>query len=565
MAATAYGNDASRASIASHSSKSDDKDISGPGITHVHDSVEVSHGPLDFLTHKFKRSHADPEDAETSSVDTDLPQGRQLGLISAVFLIVNRIVGTGVFATTSTLLAQSGSVGMSLLYWVIGAIVAAAGFAVYAEWATALPKNGGELNYLQHAYRKPKYLILTMYSAQALLLGQAAGNALTAGRYFLRAGGSTSNGYDARGIGVAVIVTAVLLHGTSIKWGLRFQNAIGSFKLIILLVIAFAGFAALAGHTKVPVENNFANAFEGTRNDVFGISSALYNALWSYVGYSNAMYAAGEIKNPARTLKIAGPLAIGVITVLYVLVQVAYYAAVPKQDVLESEQIVAALFFRNVFGERSARALSVFVALSATANVYSVIFAQGRLNQAVGREGIIPFARVFATNWPFKAPLAGLTWHGIVTLVILLAPPAGDAYNFVLNLSSYPLNVVNAAVGLALLVTYLPIPRQYKPVWAQDWTSPYKATLPITLFFFLISTFLVVVPWLPPKRPEDAVYEHTWYALAPAVSLGIFAGGAIYWFAWAVLFPKLGRYELVSTEITLGDGTIAKTFVRRKQ
>lgn len=124
MAVPAYGTEAdpSRASVASHSSsksdgelKSQDKDITGPGITRVHDSVEVSHGPLDFLTQKFKRGHADPEDAETSSVDTDLPQGRQLGLISTVFLIVNRIVGTGVFATTSTLLAQSGSVGMSLL------------------------------------------------------------------------------------------------------------------------------------------------------------------------------------------------------------------------------------------------------------------------------------------------------------------------------------------------------------------------------------------------------------------------------------------------------------------
>jgi hypothetical protein len=114
------------------------------------------------------------------------------------------------------------------------------------------------------------------------------------------------------------------------------------------------------------------------------------------------------------------------ITVLYLLTQIAYYSAVPKEDILGSTQIIAALFFENMFGPSAAKALSVFVALSAVANVFSVVFSQGRLNQALGRDGLIPFSKIFASNRPFKAPLAGLTWHVIVTLIILLAPPAGD-------------------------------------------------------------------------------------------------------------------------------------------
>lgn len=141
------------------------------------------------------------------------------------------------------------------------------------------------------------------------------------------------------------------------------------------------------------------------------------------------MYAVSEVKAPIRTIKIAGPLAILSITVLYVLTQVAYFAAVPKEDILGSTQIIAALFFENMFGPSAAKALSVFVALSAVANVFSVVFSQGRLNQALGRDGLIPFSKMFASNRPFKAPLAGLTWHVIVTLIILLAPPAGDVSN----------------------------------------------------------------------------------------------------------------------------------------
>ena len=58
--------------------------------------------------------------------------------------------------------------------------------------------------------------------------------------------------------------------------------------------------------------------------------------------------------------------------------QIAYFAAVPKEDIVGSGRILAATFFRNVFGVRAERALSVFVALSAFGNVLSVIFSQGR-------------------------------------------------------------------------------------------------------------------------------------------------------------------------------------------
>jgi len=70
--------------------------------------------------------------SETSS----LPDRRKIGTVSAVFIIFNRMIGTGVFATPSTILSLSGSVGMALFMWVIGAIIAAAGMWVYVVWGT---------------------------------------------------------------------------------------------------------------------------------------------------------------------------------------------------------------------------------------------------------------------------------------------------------------------------------------------------------------------------------------------------------------------------------------------
>jgi hypothetical protein len=68
--------------------------------------------------------------------------------------------------------------------------------------------------------------------------------------------------------------------------------------------------------------------------------------------------------------------------------------------------------------------------LSAFGNVLSVIFSQGRLVQELGREGILPCSRFWASNKPFNAPLAGLFEHWLVSVIIMLGPPPGDAYNF---------------------------------------------------------------------------------------------------------------------------------------
>lgn len=65
---------------------------------------------------------------------------RQIGVVTASFLIFNRIIGTGIFATPSAILSLTGSVGLALFIWVAGMVISLAGTAVYLEWGTAIPK-----------------------------------------------------------------------------------------------------------------------------------------------------------------------------------------------------------------------------------------------------------------------------------------------------------------------------------------------------------------------------------------------------------------------------------------
>ncbi|OAQ97869.1 hypothetical protein LLEC1_05963 [Akanthomyces lecanii] len=466
-------------------------------------------------------------DIESSRYQVARDNKRQLGIPSASLLIFNRIIGTGIFATPATIFSLCGSVGLTLLIWAVGMLIAAAGTAVYMEFGTAMPRNGGEKNYLEFVYRRPRFLTTCVYTGYVVLLGWAAGNSVIFGEY--------------------------ILHAARVDWGVRLQNTLGVIKILVIVLIIVA---PLANLDKVRENNSFRDAFEGTNSSAYGIVTALYNVIWSYVGYSNANYALSETKNPAHTLKRAAPLAIGTISVLYMLANISYFAAVSKQEMLESKRLVAASLFRNMYGESAERALSVFVALSAFGNVLSVIFSQGRLVQELGREGVLPFSRFWASNRPFNAPLAGLFEHWAITAITMLAPPSGDAYNFVLNLISYPLAIINTFVGAGLVYLYRNRERR-------GWYPPFKATLPVAAFFCLSNVYLVVAPFVPPSEGQN-VYENLPYWIHCVVGFGVLGAGGVYWLIWTKILPKIGRYELVrETYVDDIDGWERSRFVTK--
>ena len=154
-----------------------------------------------------------------------------------------------------------------------------------------LSRNGGEKNYLEYVYKKPKFLATTMYAAYTFLLGWAASNSVVFGQYILNAADVEVGRWNQRGIGLACISAAFLIHSMALKWGIYFQNFLGIIKLIVILIVVVTGWVALAGHMKIEDHpHNFVNGFEGTTDSGYGIVMALYNVIWSFVGYSNANY-----------------------------------------------------------------------------------------------------------------------------------------------------------------------------------------------------------------------------------------------------------------------------------
>ncbi|KAG6882400.1 hypothetical protein C0993_010691, partial [Termitomyces sp. T159_Od127] len=405
--------------------------------------------------------------------------------------------------------------------WITGAVISAAGLQVYITWGTALPRNGGEKNYLEYLFRKPKYLITSMYASNGVLLAWTAGNSLVFGEYIHKTLGVEPTRRGLSFVSVSCITFAMLLHGTALKWGLRLQNFLGMFKLVVLFIVVGTGPLSLRGHVRVePPPRNFEHVFEGTKLDASSLCMCLYNVLWSYVGFSNVNYALSEVKNPKRTIRIAGPLAIGIVTVLYLLANIAYLAGASKEEITGSGRLVAALLFRNVYGPQAERVLSAFVALSALGNILAVIFSQGRVIQELGREGILPFSKFWASNRPFNAPLAGLSLHWLVCVVMILTLPPGDAYNFVINTISYPLSVINALISIGIIY----LSRLSRP---SSWPRVSLSAQVAAFAFGCANVFLFVAPFVRPP-PGGQPYEVLPYWTHAAGGWAVFGLGFVY-------------------------------------
>lgn len=326
------------------------------------------------------------------------------------------------------------------------------GLSIYLEFGLAIPRSGGEKNYLERIYRRPKYLTTCILAAQMVLLGVSAGNAIAFGQLILEACTPTIAGesWAGRGIGIGCLTFAVLVHSFLPKWGIRFMNLLGMFKIVVMLVIVFSGIAALAGFRGTDDPHNFDHSFSRTDMARYGAgsfhaySNAVFSVMYTYGGWEGAHYVASEIRNPRRTLAIAAPLAVGTVMVLYVLVNVAYFAAVSKLDIAESELLVSAAFFRNMFGEAAAATtLPIFVAVSSLGCVMATSFAHARLNQELGKEGILPFGRFWASNAPCNSPAPSvcLIDCGLQELVRLLTCVA------VSTLGYYSYNTAGPAIG----------------------------------------------------------------------------------------------------------------------
>ena len=129
-----------------------------------------------------------------------------------------------------------------------------------------------------------------------------------------------------------------------------------------------------------------------------------------------------------------------------------------------------------------------------------------------------------------------------MTVIILVAPPAGPAYNFITDLYTYPGAWINGFVAAGLLWL------RFKK--SENWSSLLRSWIPIIILYLLANIFLAIVPFIPPDGANDP--DGYPYYVFPVVGVGVLLGGAAYWYIWKRLLPKLLGYA-IETEHRISD------------
>jgi len=222
-----------------------------------------------------------------------------------------------------------------------------------------------------------------------------ASNAIVFAQYFLTAFEVPITPERQTTTALICLFITISLVALSTKWSLRAINFFTILKTVSLALyvsasricpvltlrsVVLTGAAVLLGLTKVQDPfANFKHPFANTSSSFNGLATPLVKANHSFDGWHNAFYVLAEVKgsDPVRTVRKASFLSLWLISTLFLFVNVAYVAAVPPEEIRNSGQLVAALFFRRVYGSGiTSKLLPLLVAFSCFGNIIATTIGQ---------------------------------------------------------------------------------------------------------------------------------------------------------------------------------------------
>ncbi|MBZ9613327.1 APC family permease [Rheinheimera maricola] len=345
-----------------------------------------------------------PDTANTIHNNT-LP--RHLGLFGLWLLVVNGLIGAGIFGLPGGAAKLAGE--YSPLIYLLCALLILPILLSMAELASYFRGSGGPVRYGTAAFGPFigfqagwLYYIarLVSFAANSVLLVDSLG-------YFWPAAAAGIN----RAILLAVIIAGLtLINVVGSVRAIRSLALLTVIKFAVLLLLVIVGVSTTAS-TLLPTFNP-ANVF----NSPYDIGAATLLLIYAFVGFESVVVPAGEAKNPARDMPRALILGLLLVTLLYIGIQLVSVAAVA--DIASSANplldVAAALF-----GPVGAVILMLGVVASVAANLLGAIFSTPRASFALAEDGSLP--RWFSAVQPrFLTPANSIVFFGILALLLAL-------------------------------------------------------------------------------------------------------------------------------------------------
>lgn len=328
---------------------------------------------------------------------------RRIGLFDATMVVMNGIVGSGIFVTPAIVASSTSGPAEMIGAWVAGGAVALLGAFVYAGLSRRRPLAGGQYVYLREAFHPA---VGFLYGWALLLVIQTGGMAvcaMTFARYFRQVAGLSLPEGVLAALAMAILT---LINCLGVVAGARSQSALMVLKIAAIAALIGCGFAGEA------------SGVAGVGNGESNFFAALIPVLFSYGGFQTACFVAGEMKDAPRDLPRALLAGVGCVIALYVGVALSCERVLGKAA-LEQSAAPAMDVATRVLGPRGAALIAAGVAISSLGFLSQSILTAPRVYFAMAEDGV--FLRSVARVHPrTRVPVVAIVLQGAIATALAL-------------------------------------------------------------------------------------------------------------------------------------------------
>jgi APA family basic amino acid/polyamine antiporter len=420
---------------------------------------------------------------------------RQLGLWSAVAIVIGSTIGSGIFRTPAGVADKLPGPLAVFAVWITGGILALCGALTLAEVAGAYPNTGGIFDFIRRAWGRLAAFLFGWAELAVIRAASLGAISTTFAEYFLRA-----LGYDPRTepfseyvhyiAAVAIAVTAAVNY-VGVRTGSFVQNLTTLAKYFGLLFVVVLALGYGFSHDGA---SHFTPA---TPPGSFGIAAfglALVSVLWAYDGWADLTFISGEIKDPRRNIPRALIIGVVGVTSIYLLANLAYVAMFPIEQ-LRVSPLVAADAAGRILGAAGIAFVGITVMISTFGTLNGSIFTSPRIFYAMAEEGML-FRKFGEAHSKFGTPhLAILMTATLGVIFVMLQTFDQLADTFVTAIIPF------YAMGVASIFVFRK---------QADYDPPFRTPLyPLTPILFCVAIlYLLVNQLMDPgaRMPTLAVF-----------------------------------------------------------
>jgi len=422
-----------------------------------------------------------PDQRPTAPLDQRAVDIARVSTITAIAIAVADMIGIGVFTSLGFQVRGIPSAFSLIMLWVVGGITALCGALSYAELAAALPRSGGEYNFLSRIYHPAVGFLAGWIYATVGFAAPIAVAAMAFGVYFE----GVFPGSPPLVLGLLLVWIVSFVHLSGIRHSSTFQNVSTAIKVVLIAAFIVAGFAF--GRPQ-PI------SFAPSAQDLTYIFSApfaisLVFVMYSYSGWNAATYIINEVRDPEKSLPRSLFAATLVVLVLYVALNAMFLYTTPM-DKMAGQINVAQVVGREIFGDAGGRVVAALICIGLVSAVSAMIWIGPRVTMVIGED--IPALRFFSRTTKAGVPATAILFQlAIVTLLLFT-----QSFEAVIDYIQFSLTFCTflAVLGVIVLRRTRPdLPRPYR-VWGYPLTP---------IVFLLVTGFMMF--YLITQRPMQSL------------------------------------------------------------